>query len=509
MQLMNTSPAKALCMPTGARHLFRTKLPRRLAMPLFLLCGVLLAQPCAATPFQWALTGSLNTGRHHHTATLLSNGQVLVVGGFVESGATASAELYDPALGTWSPTGDLKTSRSWQTATLLRNGMVLVAGGSHDSNATASAELYDPTSGTWSVTGSLNTARLIHTAILLPDGKVLIVGGLDRNVRGLQSAEIYDPASGTWTNTGSLVHKHDPGEGLPLPLTLLPDGNVLLEGGLGEHSESSVDAELYDPASGTWRLTGSLVTAREAHSASLLLSGKVLVAAGLNRDLGDLTSAELYDPATETWSVTGSLLQKRERHTATLLSNGMVLVAGGSTSTAFTTEAELYDPGSATWSVTGSLNAERADYTATLLPNGMVLAAAGDAFVVLKTAELYDPGITATQVSGRGSILGQGDTANFTLRATQLGDRASGSLTFSDPAAGVSFSKAKVRTLTFHGDNSADFGGNGRLGDGTKVTFSVSVSDNGSGGSSDSFSISLSNGYSAGGTLTSGNIKLD
>ena len=475
-----------------------------------LVTGLLIPRPCVATPFQWDFTGSLNTARYHHTATLLPNGKVLVVGGFVTSGGdTTSAELYDPALGTWSPTGAVNTSRSFHTATALPNGMVLVAGGSHNFTATASAELYNPASGTWSVTGSLNTARTIHTAILLADGKVLIVGGLDGHAHGLKSAEIYDPASGTWRNTGSLVHEHDPGETVSVPLTLLPDGNVLLEGGLGEQLESSPYAELYDPASGTWRLTGSLMTGREAHSAILLLNGKVLAATGLNRDLGDLTSAELYDPTTETWSATGSLLLQRERQTASLLPNGMVLVAGGDSGTAFTTEAELYDPASATWSVTGSLNAARADYTATLLPNEMVLASAGYAGVagVLNSAELYDPGIVAaTTINGRGAIRAQTGQAKFNFHAELSDDRPRGTFSYSDQRAGISIPKARVKSLTITG-NSAEFSGTADLGGGNRVIFNVSITDNGE-GSSDTFAITLNNGYSAGGNLTKGDIQI-
>jgi hypothetical protein len=104
-------------------------------------------------------------------------------------------------------------------------------------------------------------------------------------------------------------------------------------------------------------------------------------------------------------------------------------------------------------------------------------------------------------------IDGQGDRANFTVRATQSDDRPSGSLSFSDPAAGISIAKARIRTLTFNG-NSAELGRNARLGDGTRVTYTVSVTDNSSDGSSDTFSISLSNGYSAGGTLTRGDLQV-
>src|SRR6185312_8706597 len=100
----------------------------------------------------------------------------------------ASAELYDPSTGTWSPTGSMNTGREFHTATLLKNGKVLVAGGSNDGDL-ASAELYDPSTGIWSKTGSMGTGRAIHTASLLKNGKVLVAGGND-NGTFLASAEL-------------------------------------------------------------------------------------------------------------------------------------------------------------------------------------------------------------------------------------------------------------------------------------------------------------------------------
>jgi hypothetical protein len=166
-------------------------LARRIAFPLVLLgAGLALIQPCAGQSGTWTATGSLNSERAYHTATLLQNGMVLVAGGFDDIiGTSASAELYDPASGTWTATGSLNTGRTFHTATLLQNGMVLVAGGYDDFSVLASAELYDPASGTWTPTGRLNTARYIHTATLL-HGTVLVAGGIRVDGFTLGSAEV-------------------------------------------------------------------------------------------------------------------------------------------------------------------------------------------------------------------------------------------------------------------------------------------------------------------------------
>src|SRR5437762_13366967 len=123
----------------------------------------------------WTATGSLNTARWGHTATLLQNGMVLVAGGTTANYTNiAGAELYDPANGTWTATDSLNDKRSTHTATLLQDGMVLVAGG-FGFHALGSAELYDPVSGTWTPTRSrLNSARYRHTAISLQTGKALV-----------------------------------------------------------------------------------------------------------------------------------------------------------------------------------------------------------------------------------------------------------------------------------------------------------------------------------------------
>jgi hypothetical protein len=141
----------------------------------------------------------------------------------------------------------------------------------------------------------------------------------------------------------------------------------------GDDATAELSPLMPAQAPGRWKATGSMSTARDFHTATLLPNRQVLVTGGS----GD-TSAELYDPATGTWTATGSLAIARYFHTATLLPNGQVLVAGGDNiQGTYYPSAELYDPATGTWTATGSMANARAVHTATLLPNGQVLVAGG------------------------------------------------------------------------------------------------------------------------------------
>jgi hypothetical protein len=128
----------------------------------------------------------MTAARAAHTATLLPSGRVLIAGGCTldsceleEDGA--SAELYDPRVGSFAKTGTMGTERVSHTATLLPNGEVLLAGGWDRGGVLANAELYNPATGVFSPTSSMTTHRAAHTATLLPNGKVLIAGGYNGN----------------------------------------------------------------------------------------------------------------------------------------------------------------------------------------------------------------------------------------------------------------------------------------------------------------------------------------
>jgi hypothetical protein len=245
----------------------------RLAMGVAALGLLSATLPAGASPF--FNNSPLSIARDNHTATLLSNGKVLVAGGYNGS-SIAISELYDPTTGTSATNGALTTARYQHTATLLENGKVLVTGGLHtvsggggvSQNPTASAELYDPVANTWTVTGTMNTARYAHTANLLANGTVLVAGGEVTNNVATNSAEIYDPATGLWTPTGPMVTGR-----FGDTATLLPDGTVLAAGGNTENlvgGTFTATAELYDPVAATWSATGVMGTNHYEHTATLL-----------------------------------------------------------------------------------------------------------------------------------------------------------------------------------------------------------------------------------------------
>jgi Bacterial Ig-like domain (group 2)/Galactose oxidase, central domain/Kelch motif len=346
-------------------------------------------------------TGNLVSARDEQTATLLGSGNVLIAGGFSFS-PTMLAEVYDPPSGTFSSTGNMTVPREAHTATLLNDGKVLIVGGGDNSGVLASAELYDPAGGTFTLTGSMITARSGHSATLLGNGKVLIAGGVgggvSPNPMSLASAELYDPVSGTFTATGSMISERS-----AHTATLLNSGKVLITGGVAFNQGTPTPlstAELYDPVSGTFSPTAAMSVPRTAHTATLLNDGTVLVIGGTTNAVNSvLATAELYDPLAATFSAVGNMIISRYNHTATLLNSGSVLVTGGVGSpgaifpaTKTLGNAELYDPPSRTFGPTGAMTTAREVHTATLLNNGTVLLVGGygvSTVEPLGTAELY------------------------------------------------------------------------------------------------------------------------
>ncbi len=339
------------------------------------------------------------------------------------------------ASGTWAFTGHLHTSRDGHTATLLPNGNVIVAGGELNNLALASTEVYSQSTGTWSTSGNLNVARANANAILLPNGSVLVAGGCVANCQGATtaSAEIYNPTSRTWSVTGSMSKGR-----AYFGFALLPGGRVLAVGGCTAFnangcSSVSASAEIYNPATGKWSPAGFMSVARGALTATRLANGQVLAAGGQTAAGDALASSELYNPATGKWTVTGKMNVARDEHTATLLANGNVLVVGGENLAGISTSrTELYNPMTGKWTLTGNLNRGRLEHTATLLMNGKVLIAGGTnvtltTTTVLFSAELYDPGTGIWTRTGSLQNARTGHTATLLMSGQVIAASGSGS----------------------------------------------------------------------------------
>ena len=357
------------------------------------LASAELYDPSAGT---FIPTGAMATPRWNHTATRLTDGRVLIAGG-------GTAELYDPSKGIFTPTGNMVTLEG-QTATLLSNGKVLITRGTVDYRTGAPTELYDPGTGIFTQVGDLDLHKLQSTATPLSDGKILLAGGSP-----FGDAAIYDPTSGTfafldyfrlWSHTA----------------TLLRNGAVLIAGGhdVDEWGDQETlgTAQIYDPSIGSFKPTESLFEPREGHTATLLPSGLALVAGGVWNYSRVLSSAELYDSANGAFIRTGAMNVNRISHTATLLPDGRVLITGGRdvwsqtpgsgrTTTDVRATAELYIPPVRVVSSSDSNHA--AGYALRVEPDGKQTVLSAQTAITLDDRPVYLI-LYATGVRNRSSL---------------------------------------------------------------------------------------------------------
>ncbi len=307
-----------------------------------------------------------------------------------------SADIYNPLTGAIAPADNaMAAAREQHSAVRMSDGRILISGG-YNGHYLNTAEIFDPAAGTFAETGSMVYTRIGAAGVLLETGKILIVGGYNGSY--LSYAEVYDPWSESFTMTsGSLQAQRQ-----NAAATLLQNGEVLITGGYNGTEGYAIfqkSAELYDSESNSFSYTGSMTDAREGHTATLLSDGRVLVTGGCNNTLGDkvvcdrfLASAEIYDPETGQFTVTGSMRTPRMNHTASLLPGGKVLIVGGSDGTAPLDSAEIYDPAAGVFYGVGAMGAARTGHTASILPGGEVFVAGGRSDHHLSTAEIFDPG---------------------------------------------------------------------------------------------------------------------
>jgi len=290
----------------------------------------------------------------------------------------------------------LGAGREFNSTNLISGTRVLVAGGLRASGPTSTSEIFDSQTRRWSRAAPLSQARVAPAGVTLFGGNVLVSGGGSLSITSpagyLASAEIYDPASNTWRSAGRMSVPR-----ANHTATLLADGRVLVAGGLNSSGHGIAAAEVYDARTDSWSSAGTMGEARYHHTATLLPNRKVLVAGG-HQLTGDgstvaLSSAELYDPASNSWTKAARMSVPRDNQTATLLPDGRVLeVGGGSRTAGFLASAEIYDPVVNRRSRGGRLDQPRAFHATTLLPGGEVLTMGGlNDCGALSSAEVFSP----------------------------------------------------------------------------------------------------------------------
>jgi len=275
----------------------------------------------------FVITNGATQGLANSTATVLSNGKVLITGGDILGSAQATADIYDPATGVLAVVGTLTTPRTQHSSVLLNDGTVLITGGiDNNGNFLNTAEIYDPSTASFTCVGpsaippckaAMNDSRASHTMTALLNGQVMIAGGKDAAGNVLNTAEIYDPRAGTFFCAGgasgnpATCNPSMNDSRIQHTATLLKDGSVLLIGGKDNAGNIVSTAERFfpgvpaNPAAGVFHPTGSMSDVRTNHAATLLNDGKVLVAGGFD-GFDVLQAAEIYDPSSGTFSSTSS-----------------------------------------------------------------------------------------------------------------------------------------------------------------------------------------------------------
>ncbi len=246
---------------------------------------------------EWTHLSDIPSNRIFTDIISLEDGRVLVVGGLDLKAMSSSfatiepedlVESYDTDTGEWQTLGPMNEPAIEHSLVPLNDGRVMVVGGFNDSNSmqgTDRAEIFDAATDTWNLASSMNVARMFPVAIALSDGRVLVTGSAISHSPvsdDSPTSEVFDPETGEWTVTEAMsVRRYGH------TLTLLPDGRVLAAGGedpMGDNYLLYSSTEIFDPDTSTWSAGPELSQPRSNHSATLMPDGSVLLAGGISQE---------------------------------------------------------------------------------------------------------------------------------------------------------------------------------------------------------------------------------
>jgi deoxycytidylate deaminase len=369
----------------------------------------------------------MQENRSAHVSSLLTDGKVLIAGGYNTSVHLKSAEIFDSSNETWTSTqNEMSAEHSYGTASLLDNGNVLVVGGWNGNLNLNSCDLYNPSLNSWSVVSSMASSRSDHTATKLQNGKILVVGGYD-GVLNLNSCELYDPVNDNWESVASLSTGRS-----SHTATLLNDGRVLVAGGYNPDANFQLNStEIYDPISNTWSNGPNMSAGRNQHAACILPNGNVLISGGESFTgqfpfaFEGLTSAEIFNSSTNTFTAASSLPSGLSFHKQIPVGNYVMAISGKEKTDYFDGnftfldgKTYLYDMNLNTWTLSELNNDARLYFTANKLLDNRILVCGGGS----NSVEIFESNLSIKESDKNNYIAIHPNPANEILNISYLSD---------------------------------------------------------------------------------------
>lgn len=351
---------------------------------------------------------ALGAPRAQHTATTLPDGRVLVTGGTDGNGTYQSSEVFDPVGNAWTPLQSQMTvngfasARQLHTATLMSNGQVLIAGGlgvdtqGGQFGALASCVVFDPASDTFTATGAMPQARGWHSAANLPNGQVLVMAGVDGALATLRSSATFDPAGGQWTAAGN-SGPHTWGALVTVGQQTIVAGGcgVTYNQGFQISSLASPVTERYDAQARTFGQAANNVGDRIYYAGAASSAGRALFAGGLGvsgQNLVPSDTTEVYDPAQNAFTPGPAMsIARFSPEIAEIANSGDMLIVGGIDGQANTAICEVFQMNSNLIIGQATMAEARVDHKAVTLNDGRILVVGGsdDQGNSLDTCEFY------------------------------------------------------------------------------------------------------------------------